>query len=191
VVPNPIEAPASVTPAGERPETVLFGGVVDRAKGVDVLIAAWDEVSSARPDARLVIAGPPGDVMPQATAGVRWLGAVPRGEIRTLLRECRLAVLPSRAEVMPMFLLEAMAEGRPVVTTPIADIPATVGSAGRMVPVEDPAALAAALVDLLSDPATATREGEALRERAVAHFSPSAIARQLESVYDEVLGTAR
>ena len=86
-----------------------------------------------------------------------------------------------------MFLLEAMAEGRPVVTTPIADIPRTVGAEGRMVPVEDPAALAENLIELLSDPAAATREGDALRCRALTHFAPRPVAEQLESLYDLVL----
>jgi glycosyltransferase involved in cell wall biosynthesis len=189
VVPNPIEAPERVTPAGDQPETVVFGGVVGRAKGVDVLVRAWDEVARARPDARLVVAGPPGDCAPVPMPRLAWLGTVPRGEMRRLLASARVAVLPSRAEVMPMFLLEAMAEGRPVVTTPVADIPATVGQAGRMVPVEDTGALAAALVELLSDPAAATREGDALRCRALADFSPRAIAEQLEPVYDRVMGS--
>jgi glycosyltransferase involved in cell wall biosynthesis len=187
VVPNPIEAPERVTAAGEQPETVVFGGVVGRAKGVDVLVRAWEQVAASRPDSRLVVAGPPGDCAPVVMPRLAWLGSVPRGEMRRLLASARVAVLPSRAEVMPMFLLEAMAEGRPVVTTPIADIPATVGKSGRMVPVEDAGALAVALVELLSDPATATREGDALRRRALADFSPRAIGEQLESVYDRVL----
>jgi glycosyltransferase involved in cell wall biosynthesis len=111
--------------------------------------------------------------------------------MRDLLRSCRVAVLPSRAEVMPMFILEAMAEGRPVVTTPIADIPATLGGAGRMVPVEDPGALAGALVEMLSDPAAASREGEVLRARALAQFSPAAVAERLECVYDRVMERPR
>ena len=117
------------------------------------------------------------------------MGTLPRERLLEQIASSRVAVLPSRAEVMPMFLLEAMARARPVVSTPVADIPALLGGVGRIVPVGDPAALADQLVALLADPRGATEEGEALRRRAVENFAPGPVAAQLEALYDEVRGT--
>ncbi|HZP29950.1 MAG TPA: glycosyltransferase family 4 protein [Acidimicrobiia bacterium] len=191
VVPNPIEVPETVAPAGDRPEVVLFGGEVGRVKGVDVLLDAWELVRQQRPAAGLVIAGPRGDLDPVTRAGVTWAGPLPRPELLATIESSRVAVLPSRAEVMPMFLLEAMARARPVVSTPVADIPALLDGSGRLVPVGDATALAEQITDLLADPAAATREGAALRDRTLRHYSPAAVAEQLEAVYDDVLGRAR
>ncbi len=187
VVPNPIEVPESVTPAGAQPETVLFGGEVGRVKGVDVLLDAWGRVRSARPEAQLLVAGPPGDYDPVEREGVTWLGLVPRARLQELIASSRVAVLPSRAEVMPMFLLEAMAEARPVVTTPIADIPSLVGDVGRLVAVGDPSDLADRISELLADPTAATAEGHALRCRAISTFAMAPVAAELEALYDAVL----
>ncbi len=172
VVPNPVGLPPHPGPAGDRPETVVFAGEVGRRKGVDVLLAAWPRVRAARPGARLVLAGPPGDVAPPPLPGVDVLGARPRAAVGDLLAGARAAVLPSRAEVLPVFLLEAMAAARPVVATPVGEVAHLVDGAGVLVRPGDPAALAGALVDVLTDPGLATARGEAGRRRVAGPTRP-------------------
>ncbi len=182
--PQPGRPAAAPGPAGDRPETVVFAGEVGRRKGVDVLLAAWPRVRAARPGARLVLAGPPGDVAPPPLPGVDVLGARPRAAVGDLLAGARAAVLPSRAEVLPVFLLEAMAAARPVVATPVGEVAHLVDGAGVLVRPGDPAALAGALVDVLTDPGLATARGEAGRRRVAGAHAPAAVAAELAALYD-------
>ena len=64
---------------------------------------------------------------------------------------------------------EGLATGLPVVASRIGGIPEIVGPTGRLVPPDDPAALAAALAALADDPALRSRVGAAGREWALAH----------------------
>ena len=187
VVPNAVELSADPSPAGQQPEQVLYAGDVTRLKGVDVLVDAWRMVHARRPHASLVIAGPPGDVDVEGVLGIDWIGAVSRDRIIGLLTSSRVAVLPSRVEALPMFLLEAMAAARPIVATPVGDVPWLVDDLVPLVPVGDSSALASAIERLLEAPDVATATGHALRARVELHFAPGPVATRLESVYDQVL----
>lgn len=181
IIPNPIEVPDRAPPPALG-QTVLFAGEVGTRKGVDVLVEAWRTVSVARPAARLRIVGPPGDIAAGGD-GVEVLGSLSRAEVLGEMAEAVVVVLPSRAEVMPMVLLEAMARARPVVTTPVGDVPYLLGGLGRLVPVGDAGALAGALIDVLDDRAGALREGLALRGRILATCSMPVVADRLEGLY--------
>jgi glycosyltransferase involved in cell wall biosynthesis len=182
VIPNPIEIPSAEQPPEDR-MTVLFAGETGRRKGVDVLLRAWAQVHRRQPDARLVIVGPPGDVQLPFGGGIDALGPRQRADVLKLMERSQIVVLPSRAEVMPMALLEAMARGRPVVTTNVGEIPFLLGDAGRMVAVGDHRALAESLIELLENGESAAREGATLKSRAISLFSPPAVACQLEELY--------
>lgn len=188
LVPNTVLSdPGPVVPPPGAPRA-LFAGEVSRRKGVDVLLRAWPEVRAVLPDAELVIAGPAGDVPVARLPGVRWAGAVDNDEIRKELRRAKVAVLPSRREVMPMFVLEAMASGRAVVGTPVGAVAETIGEGGTIVPVDDADALAAALVELLGPGARASQAGAAARQRFDACFAPVHGLRTLGDVYDAAVG---
>ncbi len=188
VLRNPVPVPASPpTPAGDNAPVAVFAGELDRRKGVDVLADSWPRVAARVTGARLVLAGPPGmaePVTPAASPGVECVGPVPPEGVRRLLRSARLAVLPSRREGMPVFLLEAMAAGRPVVSTTVGAIPETVSGAGLLVEPGDADGLADALVALLADPDRATELGR-VGHRMAARFSPAAVNEDLERVYAE------
>ena len=88
-----------------------------------------------------------------------------------------------------MFVLEAMAAGVPVVSTPVGAIQVTVGDAGVIVPADDPVSLAAAIIDLLGDP-TRLEEMSRNGQRLVSErFSTEIFARNVVALYDGVFGT--
>ncbi|MEQ3549114.1 glycosyltransferase family 4 protein [Pseudonocardia nematodicida] len=191
VVPNCVRVRPLCGTAGDRPPRALFAGEIGTRKGVDVLLAAWPAVRAALPGAELLVLGPRREpALVRELDGVTWGGEVSRERVLAELDRCRVAVLPSRLEAQPMFVLEAMVAGRPVVTTPIAEIPGTVADTAGLVGVGDAGALAAALRTHLRDPGHATRTGLAERERAIARFSTTTVARRVESLYDTALDRA-
>lgn len=188
VMPNPVVVPD--TPPALPPEPrVLFAGEQGRRKGLDVLLAAWPAVRESVPTAELVIAGVPADVAVPERPGLRDAGMLARDAVQELIVASRVCVLPSRFEVLPMFLLEAMGLGRAVVVTPVGGVPELVGDAGRVVPVGSATALAAALVELLSDTHLSARLAAAAHERVSLTHSTQRVGRDLAAVYDLLVPT--
>ena len=161
----------------------------EHAKGLDVLLAAAADLRRARPGAVVVVAGREGgdtallaaaaDGLPPGT--VRFLGH--RDDVGDLLAAADVLALPSRREGLPGVVLEAMAVGTPVVAT---DLPGTREALGPdlgvLVPVGDPAALAAALGEVLDAPGLAG-DPVAARARVRAEFSPPAVARRTVALW--------
>jgi glycosyltransferase involved in cell wall biosynthesis len=190
-VPNPILIPDRVTPASRTDSVVLFAGEVGIRKGADVLERAWAIVHGRLPRARCIMIGPDGDFSPRPTESLTVLPAAGPDAVGALLREARVAVLPSRAEGMPMFLLEAMAAGRPFVSTPVGAIAGLAESGGMLVPVGDHEALAAALIELLDDPGRAERLGRRGQELCRATRSPELVGGLYQEVYRDAQDLAR
>ncbi|GAA4967598.1 glycosyltransferase family 4 protein [Kineococcus glutinatus] len=175
------------TPATKE-NVVVFGGAVGRRKGVDVLLQAWSRVDA--PGWKLLIAGPvlEPDVV-RETHGATLLGALPHEELLELLERSRVAVLPSRDEAMPVFVLEAMARRNAVVATDVGGVaPVLAGGRGLVVPPADVEALRSALQRVISD--DALREGVAEAAWAAARdtYSTDAVHPQLEQVWLDALG---
>jgi glycosyltransferase involved in cell wall biosynthesis len=122
-------------------------------------------------------------------AGIDVLGIV-TNEVRTheLLR-AKVSVTPALGgESFGLVLAEAFACATPAVAS---DIPgyaavATPESA-RLVPPNDPNALAAAVIDVMSDEPRRVEMGRAARAHAVANYAWDDIAKRLEAIYDEVV----
>jgi glycosyltransferase involved in cell wall biosynthesis len=115
------------------------------------------------------------------SARISWLGALPRQAVDEIWPRLDCVVLPSRTTerwVMTVgsAALHAMAHGVAVVGTNSGALPELVGDAGRIVPEEDVAALAAVLQELYADRSLCERMGDAGRRRIVEHFSDTAIA---------------
>jgi glycosyltransferase involved in cell wall biosynthesis len=104
------------------------------------------------------------------------------------LREVDVLALPSWIEGLPLVVLEAMAQGKPVVATDVGGTPEAVvdGETGRLVPPRDPRALAAALDELVADPELRRRFGDAGRARVREHFDAAAMEARVLEVYDEI-----
>jgi len=98
-------------------------------------------------------------------------------------------VLPSRFESFGLAVLEAMLAGLPVVACDVGSVGELVvdGTTGLLVPPDDASGLADALRRLLDSPELRARMGAAGRRRALELFAPEIMARQYETLYDELL----
>jgi glycosyltransferase involved in cell wall biosynthesis len=179
-------------PAG--PITLGFVGRLLDDKGIRVLVAAHRQLRAKGLDVALLIAGTPDPAnpasVPQVEAeawgrepGITWLGHV--NDIATVWARAHIAVLPSRREGLPKSLLEAAACGRPMIAT---DAPgcrevALAEKTGLLVPVDDAAALAAAIEVLANDAELRDRYGRAARALAEERFSEGAIGRAVTELY--------
>jgi glycogen(starch) synthase len=179
-------------PAPDLPRPrVLFVGRLAAQKGVATLL---DAVPLLRGNATVVLVGDgPQRRALERQAGrlgpdrVRFQGFVAHTEVPAWLAAADVLVLPSIYEELGSVLLEAMAAGLPVVASAVGGIPDALGDAGRLVPPRDPAALAAAVDELLDHPALAAQLGDAARRRATA-FSWDVLAGRVLDVYRQVVG---
>ena len=112
-----------------------------------------------------------------------------RDDTRSILAEADVVALPSWTEGLPLVVLEAMAQGRAVVATPVGGTPELVveGETGLLVPPRDPRALAAALRRLVDDPDLRARLGEAGLARVRERFTTDAMTSRMLEIYDEVV----
>ncbi|MFI9616333.1 glycosyltransferase family 4 protein [Streptomyces sp. NPDC052023] len=202
VVPNGIDTgrfrPAAgtvrnspATDTGPRAPLVVCVGRLCRQKGQDVLLAAWPSVVRRVPGARLVLVGDgPDRERLRAPEQVRFAGAV--ADPLPWYQAADLVVLPSRWEGMALAPLEAMACGRPVVTTDVAGAreslpPALVPHC--LVPPEDPPALADAVTALLLDPPLGESLGDRGRRHVLAGHDVQHAAEAMADVYRALLGS--
>jgi len=117
-----------------------------------------------------------------------WLG---EAQVREEIRKARAIVLPSAAEGLPVVLMEALALGRPVVSTFTAGIPELVepGVNGWLVPVGDIDALTASLQEVMAAPLERLADmGRAGRSRVAAQHNPMVEGAKLEALFHQYLG---
>jgi glycosyltransferase involved in cell wall biosynthesis len=166
---------------------LLFVGDLSRDKGLPVLLRAYESLGSGRP--RLVLIGKrtaetPGSLPAGCDIHFGW----PHEDVMAAFRHSLAAVLPSVwPDPCPTTVLEAMATGRPVVTTAIGGMRDMVvnDESGLLVQPGDADALAAALAGVVADSGLRARLGAGGRER-VGQFTASAVVEQLEQVYARV-----
>jgi glycosyltransferase involved in cell wall biosynthesis len=164
-------------------------------KGLDVLVRAAAQVTTAHPDATFQVAGE-GESRPQLERAISDMGLAGRfglaGSVRDIpafLGSVEIAVLSSRAEGMCNAVLEYMAAGRAIVATAVGANPEMIedGVHGLLVPPDDQDALAAALDRLVREPALAARLGAAARQRAIDRYSREAMVRRFEEFYQDLV----
>lgn len=114
-----------------------------------------------------------------------------RDDVPTILRALHVAVLSSHdvIETLPIALMEAMAAGLPVVSTRVGSVHELVldGETGLLVPPNRPAELAAAIGQLLTNPARAKLLGAAGRDRVLHHFTLDQMVRATEKAIDDLV----
>ena len=158
------------------PTTFLMVARLQYHKGVVEYVQAARMLKSRYPEIRLQLLGPLDDhpsAIPRSTVegwrqegSVEFLGGTP--DVRPFLERCHVYVLPSYREGTPLSALEAMATGRPVVTTDVPGCRETVvaGLNGLLVPVKDAEALAEAMERFLRDPGLVAPMGKQSRRIA-------------------------
>lgn len=193
---NPVMLPASVASWQTRQRgSVLSLGRIGKRKGSFDLLDAAAVIDGKVSDLRLLYGGD-GDanaVRARADAlgiGERLalLGWVGPQERERQLNSAYIYALPSYNEGLPMSVLEAMAAGMPVLSTPVGGIPEAVtdGLEGFLVPPGDVAALARRLQQLLQDDALAASMGAAARRKVERCFSSQAVLPRLHAMYQEL-----
>jgi len=192
-LPSPVSIPAPA--AGERANLIVFLGRLEPEKGVYHLLEAIARLRAAVPDVRLVCAGEGQRVavahyaerlgIADAVKFTGWIG--PSGK-RALLESAAACALPSYSEGLPLSLLEAMAAGVPVVTTPVGGIPEVVvdGVTGFLAAPGDVGTLELRLRKLLLDRSLAAAIGAAGRETVRLRFAPERALPQLEEIYADL-----
>jgi glycosyltransferase involved in cell wall biosynthesis len=186
-------------PARNRGEVVVTTvGNIRRVKGHDILIQAAATIVRQFPNVKFSVAG---EVLEQdyfaelqslvrsfgLSQQFRFIGGVTN--LREHLFAADIFALPSRSEGFSNALVEAMAASLPIVATDVGGNAEAVedGVNGFMVPSEDPAALADAIVRLLSDPVRATAMGLAGEALAAKQFTTEAMMSQIAGTYQKLL----
>jgi glycogen(starch) synthase len=176
-------------PGLPRPRVTYLGRLVPQ-KDVGTLLQAFARLPAGTQ--LLVVGDGPDRAALQRRAQrfggrVHFTGFVPHVQVPAVLRHADLLVLPSRFEDLSSALIEAMAAGLPVVATRVGGTADLVrhGVNGLLVAPCDPAALAAAIGQILADPAAAARMSAAARRTAAGYAWPD-LARQVLEVYQQV-----
>jgi glycosyltransferase involved in cell wall biosynthesis len=163
---------------------------IGRRKGLaDLAEAFTTHIVSVMPGAVLAVAG---ESFVPNHPNVRPLGLVTIDRMPRLLSAVDVYVLPTLADNFPYVVLEAMACGLPVVATYVGGIPEQIkhGENGLLVPAGQPAAIGAAVLEILSDPGRAKAMGAKSRARAEALYSMEAFVGAYERLFEELAGAA-
>jgi glycosyltransferase involved in cell wall biosynthesis len=179
--------------------TVAFVGRMLADKGVRTLMEAQRILRASGIPCDLLLAGTPDPANPTSIpqievagwgreSGVTWLGHV--ADIATVWRRAHIAVLPSRGgEGVPKSLLEAAAFGRPLIATDVPGCREIVihEKTGLLVPVDDPQALAAAILRLARSSQQRVRFGVAARRLVDERFAADLVGRATVALYQRLL----
>ena len=201
-IPNGVDvasiASAPLLDGYPRPgKTVLFLGRYDEPrKGIAVLIDALPGLVEHFPGVQVLVVGRGDEDELRSNAGglaghLRFLGQVDDAAKASALRSADVYCAPNTGgESFGIVLVEAMAAGTPVVASDLHAFRRVLrdGDAGRLVPVEDGAALAAGLVAVLEDNRLANRYVAAGAD-AVRRYDWSVVADQIMRVYETVAGS--
>lgn len=166
-------------------------------KGTIHLISAVEHIRAEAPELYVEIAGsgPEQERLQQEVLDrnlsdrIRFLGWKP--DPRQVLAEWDMMAQPSMDDGFPLSVLEAMAAGVPVVASSVGGIPEMISDeeTGWLVPPGDPESLGQVLLSAYRDRDRVREVGVRARETILARFSVDQMARAIESLYDEVLGS--
>lgn len=192
---NPVLLPAATDWAAREAGTVLFLGRLGKRKGSYDLLDAVALLGKRGLRPRLLLGGD--GELEQVRERARALGIADQLEMlgwvrgrdkQRLLDRAMVYALPSYNEGLPMSVLEAMASGLPILSTPIGGIPEAVidGEQGYLVQPGDVTALADRLQRLLVDTDHAAALGAAARARVAQTFAADVLVPRVEQLYREL-----
>jgi glycosyltransferase involved in cell wall biosynthesis len=179
----------------EKQRLVMFLGTPHRYKGIEDLCEAVSQLG--RPDVALALIGTDaasaaGRALAARYSVLKLVARVPFGEVPNYLAAADVVVVPQRETSdtrgqTPAKLFDAMALGRPIVSTRVSMIPEILEGCGLVVPPDDVAALAQAIGYLLDHPDEAAGLGAKARARCVAEYSFAAARRRLFPLVERVM----
>ncbi|MCK4830518.1 glycosyltransferase family 4 protein, partial [bacterium] len=179
----------------DEPDTFYIGNLV-KGKGVDTLLKAISEVLKSIPDLRVCIAGAGPEegifktIVKKLNLGghVKFFGFISENEKYQYYKASKIVVIPSRWDVSPITLYEAMASGKPVVASNIGGIPDLIddGKTGFLFDPENVEDLSKKIIRLLTDEELRVVMGRAAREKA-RQYDWSNIADSTVEIYKEVI----
>ena len=198
VIPNGIEPPSDFTD-GPGANKVVVMGRIDPLKDVQTMILVAAEVGRRMPEARFECWGPvtPGQeaygeacrrMHAQLDLGdtFRFMGRTADPE--RAIRGGDVVLMTSISEAMPMALLEAMAQARPVVATSVGGVPSVIRGCGIITAPGDVHGLATAITTLLRNPALARTLGRRGYDRLNRHFTRSHCLNTYAATIGELTG---
>ncbi len=176
------------------PPLVIGVGRYIEKKGFEDLIAACRQLKDIEFECQIVGQGPlEASLREKAASGpgnILITGARTQNQIASAFAQASLFILPcvyaadGGSDNLPTVIMEAMAAGLPVISTPVAGVPEMIvdGETGYLVPERDPEALAARIRTLLGDPERARAMGLAGRHRCEQLFDAERVAEQLRDI---------
>lgn len=187
----PEEKPLPAELEGAEGPVILFFGLLRPYKGLDTLLRAFRQLQGAE---LWIVGNPRMDLEPlhRLAAGapgrVRFVSRfIEDAEVPPVFRRADLVVLPYRDAEQSGVLYTGLAFGKPLLLSTAGGFPEVAATgAARLVPPNDPAALAGALAGLLGDPEARERLARAAREAAAGPYSWDAVARQTLALYEEL-----
>jgi glycosyltransferase involved in cell wall biosynthesis len=175
---------------------ILFLGSLGHRKGVFDILEAIPLVCDKHPDARFLFAGEEeirgekshiDQVRREKQLGdnIQFLGMVTGREKLELFQRCMIYILPSYGENLPYSLLEAMAVGLPVITTPVGAIPEVVedGHHGYIIEPGDHVTLAKRIIKILDEPELRESMSQANINTIKDRFLPDAVMVKFDEIY--------
>jgi glycosyltransferase involved in cell wall biosynthesis len=182
-----------------RTQTVVSVGRIDALKDFHTMLRAAAHVLRAVPGATFLHYGPvtPGGeaygrsclaLHAQLGLGDRFRFMGPTTDPHGAMRDADIVLLTSISEGLPMVVLEAMGQGRPVVATGVGGVPEVVHGCGVICPPGDDRAVATAVITLLRSPATAWRLGRRGHERLGRMFDESACVEGYRDLLSAMAG---
>ena len=194
VIPNGVAFPPPEAPESNFSPMIFCLARLDIAhKGQDVLLKAMPKVLSTIPEVRLFIAGS-GDDLEKLRELAKKLGIEKNVEFKGLvdqfsknlyMKNCDVFCVSPRTESFGVVYLEAMAYGKPIVTTNVGGIPEVVGGCAVLVPPNNPDLLAEELIEILTRREKAEKYGSQGLKRAKL-FDWDAIVQKYEQLYMEL-----
>lgn len=195
VIPNGVDLVTEVKKQADRPPLVVAAGRLVRIKGFDLLIQAFAKIGKTT-NYRLVIVGDGHERESLARMvgelgienSVSITGFLPEDEVRKLMTNAQIVVVPSRAEAQGLTLLEGMAAGAAIVAADVGGIPEVVRDSveAYLVPPEDIASLVNRIGDLIMDPVKRQSLADGAQKRVVNYSWETTLAKY-RSCYRAVL----
>lgn len=195
-IPNGIEITPLPQKASAWKQRFIFVGNLRQqpAKGIDILLLAWKELTAHFPEATLDIVGEGDlDAYQQFAKNMGLSGSVhflgKQHNIRQLLTQSDIFVLPSRREGMSNALMEAMICGLPAIATEVSgseDLIAQ-GISGLLVPVANVGALTAAMIQMLEDPERSIEMGRRGYESVKEKCDIGEVTNRYIQLYQQIL----